>query len=135
MQALRSIAVVIISVIIGKSAFLFERGKKTQTQGVLTSFCYDDASYLLFTLILISQTIIKSSSDTDEPPGSEVAFAVVVVIVMLQALFTISVHVASKKNACSLSSLFFFNINYVIDDDIKIGKHKLYYCSALRRVK
>lgn len=42
------------------------------------------------------------------PPGSEVAFAVVVVIVMLQALFTISVHVASrkKKNACSFSSLF-----------------------------
>lgn len=41
--------------------------------------------------------IIKSSSDTDESPGSEVVFAVVVVIVMLQALFTISVHVASKK--------------------------------------
>lgn len=78
------------------------RGKKSQTQGVLTSFCYDDVSYLLFTLIIISQMIIKSSSDTDEPPGSEVAFAVVVVIVMLQALFTISVHVASKKNMHAL---------------------------------
>lgn len=83
------------------------RGKKSQTQGVLTSFCYDDVSYLLFTLIIISQIIIsqmiiKSSSDTDEPPGSEVAFAVVVVIVMLQALFTISVHVASKKNMHAL---------------------------------
>lgn len=39
----------------------------------------------------------KSSSDTDESSGSEVAFGVVVVVVMLQALFTIYVLVASKK--------------------------------------
>lgn len=80
--------------------------------------------------------IIKSSSDTDEPPGSEVAFAVVVVIVMLQALFTISVHVASKKKICMLFKLFLkkIYINYVTDD-IKLGKHKLYYCSALEREK
>jgi len=41
------------------------------------------------------------------------------VVVVLQALFTISVVVASKKNACYLSS---FLKNYADDDDIKLGK-------------
>lgn len=40
-----------------------------------------------------------------------------------------------KKKMHALLALFLFNINYVTDDDIKLGKHRLYYCSALTRVE
>lgn len=110
LQALRSIAVVIISVIIGKSAFLFERGKKTNprcSDFFLLWWC------LLFIIYSCYDFTIdnKSSSDTDDSSGSEVAFAVVVVVVMLQSLFTISVLVASRKK-CMLFKVvvvFFFS--------------------------